>query len=256
MELTKEVHEGQSAYTRWGLTYYRFFVLGFSNRLGWRCSTPRLLRSYNMHVSANHLDVGVGTGYYVANCRYPSDSPRLALMDVNENSLAYSADAARAHRPVTYRRNVLEPITGVTDKFDSIGMTYLLHCLPGTIAEKSVVFDHLAPLLKQDGVLFGATVVADGRHNAIARWLQRSYNERGHFHNASDTLRGLEDALRGRFQEVGIERVGSVAVFQARKPTVTTAATGATALARTPHKEHPTDTAQSVPAAQPTNGDK
>ncbi|MER6051820.1 class I SAM-dependent methyltransferase [Streptomyces sp. NPDC001793] len=240
MELTKEVHEGQSAYTRWGLTYYRFFVLGFSNRLGWRCSTPRLLRSYDRHVSANHLDVGVGTGYYVANCRYPSGSPRLALMDLNENSLAYAAAAARAHRPETYRRNVLEPITGVPEKFDSIGVTYLLHCLPGTIAEKSVVFDHLAPLLNEDGVLFGATVVADGRHNAIARWLQRAYNERGHFHNASDTLRGLEGALRSRFQEVGVERVGSVALFHARKPvdaTTTGAATaaGATTAARPSH---------------------
>jgi hypothetical protein len=250
MELTKEVHEGQSAYTRGGLTYYRFFVLGFSNRIGWRCSTPRLLRSYNRHVSANHLDVGVGTGYYVANCHYPSGSPRLALMDVNENSLAYASDTARAHRPETYRRNVLEPIAGVTEKFDSIGMTYLLHCLPGTIAEKSVVFDHLAPLLNEDGVLFGATVVADGRHNAIARWLLRAYNERGHFHNESDTLRGLEGALRSRFQEVGIERVGSVALFHARKPVDAAGTAGARTAARPSHTEHPAD------AARPTNGDK
>src|SRR5690606_26572807 len=206
------------AYTRWGLNYYRFFVLGFSNRLGWRCSTPRLLRMYDEHVSGNHLDVGVGTGYYVANCRYPTANPRLGLMDVNENSLDYAAGAARRHAPEIHRYNVPEPIPDGLAKFDSIGMNYLLHCLPGSIAEKSVVFDHLAPLMNQDGVLFGATVVHDGRHNAIARWLLKAYNERGHFHNSSDTTHGLERALRDRFEEVEVQRVGSVALFSARKP--------------------------------------
>ncbi|MFB0633033.1 class I SAM-dependent methyltransferase [Streptomyces sp. AB3(2024)] len=218
MELTKEVQEGQQAYTRWGLNYYRFFVLGFSNRLGWRCSTPRLLRMYDEHVSGNHLDVGVGTGYYVANCRYPAANPRLGLMDINENSLRYAAGAADKYSPEIHRYNVLEPIPDDVPKFDSIGLNYLLHCLPGSIAEKSVVFDHLAPLLNQDGVVFGSTVVHDGRHNAIARYLLKAYNERGHFHNSSDTVHGLESALRERFDEVEVQLVGSVAFFSARKP--------------------------------------
>jgi 2-polyprenyl-3-methyl-5-hydroxy-6-metoxy-1,4-benzoquinol methylase len=218
MEMTKEVQEGQQAYTRLGLHCYRFFVLGFSNRLGWRCSTPQLLRMYDEHVSGNHLDVGVGTGYYVANCRYPTENPRLGLMDINENSLRYAAEAARKYAPEIHRYNVLEPITGNLAKFDSIGMNYLLNCLPGSIAEKSVVFDHLASLMNQDGVLFGSTIVHDGRHNAIARLLLKVYNARGDFHNSSDTTHGLERALRDRFDEVEIQRVGSVALFSARKP--------------------------------------
>ncbi len=28
-------------------------------------------------------------------------------------------------------------------RFDSIGLNFLLHCLPGTLREKAIVFDHL-----------------------------------------------------------------------------------------------------------------
>ncbi len=218
VQLSKEVQEGQQAYTRWGLTYYRFFVLGFSNRLAWRCSTSRLLKMYDAYVSENHLDVGVGTGYYVANCRFPTGSPRLGLMDVNRNSLDYAAGAARRYEPEIHHCNVLETLPDGVQEFDSISMNYLLHCLPGSLGEKSVVFDNLAPLLTRDGVLFGSTVVQDSRHNAIAKWLLKAYNERGHFHNSADTASGLERALRDRFDDVDVRRVGSVALFCARKP--------------------------------------
>ncbi|WP_330241198.1 hypothetical protein [Streptomyces sp. NBC_00525] len=78
--------------------------------------------------------------------------------------------------------------------------------------------DNLAPLLTQDGVPFGPTVVQDSRHNAIARWLLKAYNEREYFHNSADTASGLERALRDRLDDVDVRRVGSVALFCVRKP--------------------------------------
>ena len=47
-----------------------------------------------------------------------------------------------------YRRNVLEPIFLEGERFDSIGLNYLLHCIPGIIESKSVVFDHLMNIIK------------------------------------------------------------------------------------------------------------
>src|SRR5206468_12623812 len=46
-------------------------------------------------------------------------------------------------------------------RFDSISLTYLLHCLPGTINTTSAVFRHLKPLLNQSGVMFGTTLLSE-----------------------------------------------------------------------------------------------
>ncbi len=53
----------------------------------------------------------------------------------------------RALRPETYVRNVLETIDFDGAKFDSLGVNYLLHCLPGDMATKARAFDCLSPLM-------------------------------------------------------------------------------------------------------------
>ena len=67
----EQVDAGQAVYTRRTLLAYDFVVLGLSNRFVWKCPTWQLEAHYNWHVSANHLDVGVGTGYFPDRCRFP-----------------------------------------------------------------------------------------------------------------------------------------------------------------------------------------
>lgn len=57
----EQVLAGQAVHTRRTLAVYDVVVLGISNRVVWKCPTPRLLAHYDRHVSANHLDVGAGT---------------------------------------------------------------------------------------------------------------------------------------------------------------------------------------------------
>ncbi|NMO19614.1 class I SAM-dependent methyltransferase [Pyxidicoccus fallax] len=218
MELSPEVHAGQAVYTRWTLRLlYDVGVLGYSNRFVWKCPTSTQLDWYNTNVSDNHLDVGVGTGYYITNCRYPSPSPRLALMDLNSNSLEHAANRAARYAPEMYRRNVLDPIDFDGARFDSIGLNCLLHCLPGSMDEKSVVFDNLRPLLNPGGCLFGSTLLqGDVPRSAQARLLMRAYNRRGIFSNQKDTRESLERALRTRFDEWQVAVHGCVALFRAR----------------------------------------
>jgi hypothetical protein len=121
------------------------------------------LEHYNRHVSANHLDVGVGTGYFLDHCRFPSHTPRIALMDLNRNSLDFASRRIARYKPETYIRNVLEPIAIDALRFDSIGVNYLLHCLPGTMESKSVAFDHLKALMNPGAVLFGSNFAARRR---------------------------------------------------------------------------------------------
>ena len=67
----EQVTAGQAVYSKRVLRIYDFVVLGVSNRFIWKCPTQRLEQHYNQHITANHLDVGVGTGYFLiaAACR-------------------------------------------------------------------------------------------------------------------------------------------------------------------------------------------
>jgi SAM-dependent methyltransferase len=218
MRATREqVIAGQAVYTKRTLRAYDFVVLGVSNRLIWKCPTSRLLEHYNNYVSANHLDVGVGTGYFLDHCRYPSAKPRVALMDLNQDTLNFASKRIARYQPETYRRDVLEPIIIDAAKFDSAGISYLLHCLPGAMESKAVVFDHVRELMRPDAVLFGSTLLQGGvTRNWAAKRLMDLYNKKGVFTNRQDRLESLCKELERRFKEVSVEVVGYVALFSGR----------------------------------------
>jgi ubiquinone/menaquinone biosynthesis C-methylase UbiE len=196
---------------------YDLSVLGFSNTFVWRCPTHLILRLYDLHVSARHLEVGVGTGYFLDHCAFPVAKPALTLLDVNPNSLAMAAHRLRRYQPATMLADVASATQPATAPFASIGMNYLLHCLAGTIADKGAVFAHLARWLAPNGVIFGTTILGQGvQHSLLARRLLRVYNRRGIFGNATDSLEGLSNLLRAHCQSASVRVVGSVAFFVGR----------------------------------------
>ncbi|HEY9769755.1 MAG TPA: class I SAM-dependent methyltransferase [Coleofasciculaceae cyanobacterium] len=214
MSVTPEqVEAGQSLYTKRTLVVYDFVVLGASNQFIWKCPTQRLVNHYNKNVTANHLDVGVGS-YFLERCQFPSSTPRVALMDLNSNTLEFAAQRIVQHKPETYRRNVLDPIFLDAGKFDSIGINYLLHCLPGSIESKSVAFDHLKALMNPKAIVFGSTLLQGGvQRNWFAKHLMDAYNRKGIFSNQQDDLEGLKQVLSKRFRNVSVEVVGCAALF-------------------------------------------
>jgi len=113
--------------------------------------------------------------------------------------------------------NLFSPPPGDLEPVDSIGLTYVLHCLPGRISEKLGVVDHLRPLLSGRGVLFGATILGRGvAPNAAARALLGLYNREGVFNNLYDEIAALRAGLEARFDRVAVETQGCVALFEAR----------------------------------------
>lgn len=180
----------------------------------------RLLDWYDQRVTSTHLDVGVGTGYFLDRCRFPTSSPRITLVDLNENCLAAAAARIRRYERTTMRADVLRPFEMSGGPFASISLNYVLHCLPGDLAGKACVFDHLTRHLALDGVLFGSTLIGHGvRYNLAARSLAAFYNRKRVFSNAKDRLDVLESVLRARFAHVRIETQGCVALFAARRDT-------------------------------------
>jgi SAM-dependent methyltransferase len=207
---------GQAIYSRRLLKWYDFIVLTVSNRWIWRCPTPVLLDWYNSHVSANHLDIGVGSGYFLDRCRFPVADPRITLLDLNPNCLEVAAARIRRYQPAMVIADVLQPLDVARAPFSSIGVNYVLHCLPGDLTRKTRLFDHVTPLLSPDGVLFGSTLLGQGvARGWPARRLAAFYNERRVFSNADDSLQDLRQALQARFEQVRIETRGCVALFAA-----------------------------------------
>ena len=213
----KQVQAGQAVYSKSMLSLYDWLVLRFSNRLIWRCPSKHILALYDRHVTANHLDVGVGTGYFLDRCRFPTDRPRLGLMDLNRNCLNEAGSRVDRYQPEFYRANVLEPIAFEPACFDSMSMTYLLHCLPGTIQTKGAVFRHLKPFVNRGGVIFGATLLSDGVHRSwAAKRLMAFYNSKGIFTNDHDDLPGLRAMLSEHLTAVSVDVVGCAALFSGR----------------------------------------
>ncbi|WP_018690853.1 class I SAM-dependent methyltransferase [Algicola sagamiensis] len=208
---------GQAVYSKSVLSVYDVWVLGISNTFFWKCPTKLIRHEFEKNVTNNHLDVGVGTGYYLKNCLTQTER-RVGLVDLNENSLESAAAAIADFSPEVYRRNVLEPLDLDCPRFDSVSINYLLHCVPGGFSEKGVMFAHLKEVMNPGGVIFGSTILGVGvQHNLIGKRLMQVYNQKGIFDNTRDDLQGLRTALESQFKQVNIQVVGCVALFSAVK---------------------------------------
>lgn len=204
-------------YSKAFLAIYDFYVLALSNRFLWRCPTKLLLNQYNQNISLNHLDVGVGAGYYLDKCQRPvaARKPNIHLLDWSADSLSVSAKRIGRYQPVTHQANIYEPLNIKLPKFDSIAINYLLHCLPGDLSKKEIVFKNLVPLLNTDGKFFGATILGKNtRPNFFAKKVMAFYNSKNIFGNLNDDFVSLENILKKYFKNYKIKQIGCVALFQ------------------------------------------
>lgn len=220
--ISQAEQDGASIYGRVGLALYDVGVVHLSNTLAWRCPAQRLLEHYNLHVSARHLDIGPGTGWYLQRTAFPTTPATVVLMDLNPATFAVTASrlAPRGITPETITGSILAPIKTDRGPFRSIAANFVMHCVPGSWAEKGAAFGHIADQLADDGVFFGSTILGDeAPHNLIGKTLLAAYNgPMKVFHNRGDDAAGLEAALSAAFGSVDVEVVGTVAVFSAREP--------------------------------------
>ena len=218
MKNAVDVEVGQRIYTPLVLRVYDLAVLGLSNRFAWRCPSETMLERYDRHVGLRHLELGVGTGWYLERCAWPVEQPEITLLDLNENSLSMAAKRLHRYAPQTVRTNALDPLPLGNARFESAAANYLLHCLPGQIELKArKLAGNVRPYLEPGGVFFGSTILGqDVPHTRIGRRLMQIYNKKGIFSNADDDERGLERGLTSELKDVEIDVVGSVALFTAR----------------------------------------
>lgn len=212
-------HAGQAVYTRGFLSVYDAFVYGFNHPVLWRCSKARLVEHCDEHLSARHLDIGVATGALLDAATFPVPNPEITLMDLNPNSLAVASARIARYEPRTHQANVLKDWRLGPATYESVAMTNLLHCLPGPMSAKAVVFEHAHRALAPGGTLFGVTILGkDVEMNPPARAMIALSNRRGILDNRTDGPAELDAALAQVFPDRTIRIRGLLALFTARRP--------------------------------------
>jgi SAM-dependent methyltransferase len=216
MDRNDPAWRGQRDYGRLLLGLYDPMVLGPVARFVWRCPSGRLLDNYRRHIRDRHLDVGPGTGYFVARSGLPAGS-QVTLLDPNPTVLRHAASRLRNLEVTTIEADVLKPLPAAGG-FESAALNLVLHCLPGPLERKAQAVANVAAVLAPDGVLFGATVLGlSGPHTRLSLAVLRAFNRRGAFDNLRDSEAWLRTILDREFDQVGIETVGSVALFEATR---------------------------------------
>lgn len=214
--IDQAVLDGQAHYHRRGLAFYDLLVMHGSAPWFWRCPPRNFRRLYDTCAGARHLEVGVGSGYLLAHCRFPVPDPHITLVDLNPATLDYTAKRLKKYRTEKVRANALDPLPVPPGTFDSAALSFLLHCIPGSLDEKGVVFAHAAAAVRPGGVVFGSTILSSGVPVTRAgRSLMRSLNDKGVFHNDRDDLDGLRRQLDTHFDHHELVTRGSVGLFRA-----------------------------------------
>lgn len=215
-----------SAATRLGQLFFsimshRFYDVGlyrFVTPRIWRCATAQLMDNYVENISNNHLEIGVGSGYFLEHTLCPEYLQRLVLLDLNQRCLSKSAKRLKAFEPQMRHHDILMPFAQEEAKVASVGMNYVLHCIPGSFRSNERIFTHIHSLLEDGGVLFGATLLKQPASKGIVSWLfMKLLNTVGIFNNSEQTLLDLEQVLGATFSEVQLSIVGCAVVFRAVK---------------------------------------
>lgn len=199
---------------------YDLWVMSVASDHLWGCPVDKILGLYNQYASADHLEAGVGTGYFLDHCTFPVPDPSLTLLDVSREAIGMSLRRLRRYRVTGLEASLLDPLPVSEPRFGSVGMNYVLHCIPGSLHDKmDTILTNLLPCMREGAVLFGTTVLGKGvAHNAVGRPLVAALQRNKIFRNQEDDLPGLEQALRRHVSDYSVELVGRTAMFTARKP--------------------------------------
>jgi SAM-dependent methyltransferase len=218
MDSREPGYRGFKDYKPLMLRTYDPWVVGFVSPRVWKMGPEPGIDLYRRHMGERHLDIGPGTGYFISEAQPPANT-ELTLLDANPHVLDHCAQVLAAWRPATVRGNVLEPLP-VEGPFDSVGLTHVIHCLPGPIGAKATAIRNAAAVLGDDGVLFGGTVLGmSADHGLAARLFLRLANLQGGFDNRDDDVEGLRSVLEASFEDVDIQLpTPSMGYFVATRP--------------------------------------
>ncbi|MFD6463807.1 hypothetical protein ACFWFG_38120, partial [Streptomyces roseolus] len=78
-------------YTPAFLAVYDWWVIRLSDRYAWRCPAEEMLRAYDEHLGERHLEVGPGSGWFLANTSTITPDSTITLLDLSPGPLEHTS---------------------------------------------------------------------------------------------------------------------------------------------------------------------
>ncbi len=219
MKNTRTTYDGARIYSHGLLACYDFLIYRVLSPYVWRCDPKHFFNLYQKHMSCNHADVGVGTGYFLNQCVYEPEDVRIGLFDLQPNCLTYTAHRLARFQPETFQCNALEAIPFNGQRFESIALGGILHCIPGDFAEKGKVFDAIKSLISPATHVFGYTILNRNiRKTPLSRFVYFLLHTLKVINGERDSAGQLHAELSKRFKRVNTHIIGCIALFNASEP--------------------------------------
>lgn len=211
---------GSTVYSKSSLRIYDFLVHFFSNRFIWRCPARHIIDHYSANLTSNHLEIGIGSGKLFKKSAADAEFDRLVIADVNPECLEFATSSLQEWNPETWKVNLINPAEEFerVGQFTSIGLNYVLHCLPATMSEKLAICDRLIDkCLCDGGVLFGSTLFPNQNSRWLSKRLMGFYNRKGVFTNEADSSESFKEWCADRGRDYSFFAIGCVGFFSIRK---------------------------------------
>ena len=191
------------------LFFYDYLVNDLNCSFVWKCSQRNILHNYR-NISDNHIEIGPGTGYFLKNKTFDT----LQLLDINNDILTNASLNLKGNcsQIKSFQHDIFTSSLPQLSKCNSIGLTYVLHCLPGKIENN---LDNLIRHIPYKNYnLYGASVIRDPvEKNSLAEMELFWLNKIGVFNNSNDTYSSLEKYFKKNNFQYDLKLEGYVAIF-------------------------------------------
>ena len=169
------------------------------------------VKNYISNIKNNHLEIGPGTGYFLKN---NFDIKKLHLIDINQDTLDFSyQNLSENYNDINIIKHNLFEEKLFINNLESVGINYVLHCVPGKLENK---IDNLVNNLESSKKInyFGATVLNDNNLQTNFSNLELQFlNKFKIFNNQNDYSKNIINYFNYNHFDYNIKIVGNVLVF-------------------------------------------
>ena len=181
---------------------YDYFVNKINCKYVWKCDQRHIKKLYANNITNKHLEIGPGTGYFIKKYQFNN----LNLVDINKNILNNSKKNLinNCQNIKINNKNIFQNNNKINEDITSIGMSYVLHCVPNNL-DKSI--DNLVENIETNNqiTIFGSTVIPN-KKDFLAMTEIYTLNTLGIFNNINhnkEQLNFIIDKYNGTLNQIG-----------------------------------------------------